>query len=241
MLARRVVCVSEDSRQVAEREGIPSRKLMTIVNGIDSRRFDYTGPKPGGPAVMVARMVAAKGGDILLRAVQQVLRTRPDFRLVMAGDGDALPSLIGLARELGVEHAVQFLGEVRDIPALLAQASMFILSSLSEGVSLTVLEAMARGLPVVTTRVGGNPEVVDDPTTGLLVPPSDSCELAAAILKVWSNPELGERMGRAGRERVEHTFEVRQMTRQYEDLYRRLSSEAKYGARPRREPARAGV
>lgn len=238
-LARRVVCVSDDSLRVAAREGIPERKLLTIHNGIDTCRFEYVGPRVNGPAVMVARMVPAKGGDVLLRAVQQVLRVRPDFRLVMVGDGAALPGLIRLAGELGVERSVQFLGEVSDVPAVLASASLFVLPSHTEGVSLTVLEAMARGLPVVSTRVGGTPEVVDDPATGLLVPPADPDALAAALLRVWADPSVGRQMGQAGRERVERRFDVREMTRQYEALYRQLLGKVSHTAG--RQPATASA
>jgi glycosyltransferase involved in cell wall biosynthesis len=234
LLARRVVCVSDDSRQVAEREGIAGKKLLTVHNGIDTRRFDFTGPRRNGPAVMVARMVPAKGGDVLLRAVQQVLRTHPDFRLLMAGDGPALPELIRLADELGIARSVQFLGEVSNVPAVLASSSLFVLPSHSEGVSLTVLEAMARGLPVVTTRVGGSPEVVNDPATGLLVPAGDADALASALVRVWSDPQTGERMGRAGRERVEQAFDVRTMTRRYEALYHELLASTGRGRAGRR-------
>jgi glycosyltransferase involved in cell wall biosynthesis len=240
MLARRVVCVSDDSRQVAEREGIAGKKLLTVHNGIDTRRFEFTGPRRNGPAVMVARMVPAKGGDVLLRAVRQVLRTHPDFRLLMAGDGPALPELVRLAGELGIARSVQFLGEITNVPAVLASSSLFVLPSHSEGVSLTLLEAMARGLPVVTTRVGGSPEVVD-PTTGLLVPAGDVDALATALTRVWADPPAGERMGRAGRERVERLFDVRTMTRRYEALYHDLLATTGRAQARRRAPLPAGI
>jgi glycosyltransferase involved in cell wall biosynthesis len=109
---------------------------------------------------------------------------------------------------------------VQDIPALLARAGMFVLSSLSEGVSLTLLEAMASGLPVVATRVGGNPEVVADGCTGRLVPCADPEALAAAVLALWRDPEAGQRMGIEGRSRVERHFNVTGMVAAYETLYR---------------------
>jgi glycosyltransferase involved in cell wall biosynthesis len=105
------------------------------------------------------------------------------------------------------------------VPALLARASLFVLPSRSEGISLTLLEAMASGLPVVTTHVGGNPEVVKDGVTGLLVPPDDPAALARALLDITSDSARGRRFGRAGRERVAAHFDVRHMVRHYESLY----------------------
>ncbi len=103
---------------------------------------------------------------------------------------------------------------------MLGRAGLLVLSSLSEGVSLTLLEGMARGLPVVATRVGGNPEVVEEGVTGLLVPPRDPPALANAMLRLWSDADLARRLGAAGRRRVEEHFDVRQMVARYEAMYR---------------------
>jgi sugar transferase (PEP-CTERM/EpsH1 system associated) len=226
LFADRIVCVSKDSQEVARKERIRDRQLLTIHNGIDTKRFAFTGPKAAAPAVMVARLVPIKGTEILLRAVHRLIADCPEFRLVVAGDGESLPACVALANELGIADRVQFLGEVRDIPKLLANASMFVLPSFSEGVSLTILEAMARGLPVVTTSVGGNPEVVEAPNTGLLVPAGNSEALASAIREVWTNPARAQAMGQAGRARVETSFDVETMTREYELLYLRLAKKA---------------
>jgi glycosyltransferase involved in cell wall biosynthesis len=106
-------------------------------------------------------------------------------------------------------------------------AGAFVLSSLTEGVSLTILEAMSAGLPVVATRVGGNPEVVMDEETGFLVPPANPEALAVAMVKLWQNPEQRRAMGNAGRIRAEKYFDVRRMVAEYEQLYleERRSSE----------------
>jgi glycosyltransferase involved in cell wall biosynthesis len=108
---------------------------------------------------------------------------------------------------------------VRDVPALLERARLFVLSSVTEGISLTLLEAMARGLPIVATRVGGNPEVVADGQTGLLVAARQPAALAEAIAKCWTQPGLCAKMSEAARERVEMRFNVRLMTSAYERLY----------------------
>ena len=114
---------------------------------------------------------------------------------------------------------MRFLGEVEDVPAVLQRARAFVLSSVSEGISLTLLEAMARGLPIIATRVGGNPEVVADGQTGWLVPAGDPASLAQAIVRLWREPEAGRQMGQAGRQRVEHHFEIGRMVADYEALY----------------------
>jgi glycosyltransferase involved in cell wall biosynthesis len=219
MLAHRVVCVSGDSARLSARDGVAWRRLRRVWNGIDLTRFDFRGPAEGGPAVMVARLSPEKGTEHLIRAVALVVRQRPDFRLEIAGNGRCLPELQALASKCGVSQQVRFLGEVRDVPAVLARASMFVLPSLSEGVSLTLLEAMARGLPVITTAVGGSPEVVEDGRTGFLVPPASPEALAEKILLLLSRPELGQALGLAGRRRVEEHFDVAGMMRQYERLY----------------------
>jgi glycosyltransferase involved in cell wall biosynthesis len=233
LCADRVVCVSADAMKLSAAEGVSQRRLTVIRNGIDTSRFAYLGPTPDGPVVMVGRLVPAKGVDHLLRATAVVARSRPGFRLEVAGDGEARPGLEALTRELGLTDHVRFHGTVRDVPGLLARASAVVLPSLSEGISLTLLEAMARGLPVVATRVGGNPEVVEDGVTGRLVAPADSDELAAALLELGTNTDRARAMGRAGRERVERLFDVRHMVAEYEALYVRLCGrKARPGATP---------
>jgi sugar transferase (PEP-CTERM/EpsH1 system associated) len=216
----RFVCVSHDSARLAVRQGVPARKVTVVWNGIDLGRFAPAGPRPGGPAVIVARLSPEKDHATLLRAAARVVRTDPSFRLEVAGDGPCREDLHRLAGELGLAGCVRFLGAVRDVPALLARAGLFVLSSVSEGVSLTLLEAMAAGLPVVATRVGGNPEVVADGTTGLLVPATDADALAGALRVLWRDPETARSLGAAGRLRAEHHFDVRAMVAAYERLYR---------------------
>ena len=219
-LADRVVCVSHDSANLSAAEGVAPDKIRTIWNGIDVARFNYVGPSPDGPVVMVSRLSPEKDVETLLRAAALAVRERFSFRLEIAGDGPCRPSLEQIARESNLEGCVRFLGEVRDVPALLARASLFVLPSLTEGVSLTLLEAMARGLPIVATRVGGNPEVVIEGETGVLVPAQDPAALARAMLQIQGDCDAGRSMGQAGRRRVEQHFDIRRMVSQYEDQYR---------------------
>lgn len=215
----RFVCVSHDAAQMTLTQGVPRRKLCTIWNGIDVDDFAYRGPAAGGPAVLVARLSPEKDVGTLIEAAARVVRVESAFRLEIAGDGVCMDELRERARQFGLEKSVTFLGQVSNVRDLLARAGMFVLCSLSEGVSLTLLEAMARGLPVVATDVGGNPEVVARDETGLLVPARTPHALADALLRLWRNPDLGSRMGVAGRRRVEKHFNVRTMVAAYESLY----------------------
>jgi glycosyltransferase involved in cell wall biosynthesis len=225
--ADRVVAVSDDAaRLCCSADGLQPAKVTRIWNGIDATRFQFRGAALNVPrppvAISVARLSAEKDFPTLLRAAALVVRDVPDFRLQIVGGGAERPALEQLARELNVTDQVQFLGERSDIPELLAAASFFVSSSLTEGVSLTLLEAMAVGLPVVATAVGGNPEVVVEGVTGRLVPAAAPEALAAAMTQMCRNPETWGDLGRNGRERVEEHFSIRRMLSDYEALYREL-------------------
>ncbi len=219
-LAGKVVCVSKDAAALSVRSGIAEQRITTIWNGIDTQKFPFHGPCPSGPAIVVARLAEGKNIDALIRAAALVREQIPQFRVRIVGDGSCRAALEVLAKELGLEKHVAFTGEADNVPEHLRQASMFVLPSLSEGVSLSLLEAMATGLPVVATSVGGNLEVVQEGETGFLVPVKQPALLAQAISRLAADPELACRLGTAGRRRVETTFEVRAMVRAYEDLYR---------------------
>jgi glycosyltransferase involved in cell wall biosynthesis len=215
----RFVCISHDSAKHTLSQGISRRRVAVLHNGIDTEQFSFTGPASDGPVVLVARLAREKDVPTLLHAAALIATGQPDFRLEIAGDGPERSNLEALRDRLGLGQHVRFLGAVRDVPRLLARARLFVLPSLSEGISLTLLEAMARGLPVVATTVGGNPEVVSQGATGLLVSARDPNALAEAVLGLWRQPNLGRRMGQAGRQRVEQHFDVRQMVARYESMY----------------------
>jgi glycosyltransferase involved in cell wall biosynthesis len=218
-LAHAFITVSRDAARHYVDSGLPPGRVRTIWNGIDLDAFPYKGPSRGGPTVAVARLSPEKNIANLLRAAALVRDADPEFRLEIAGDGPCREDLVQLAQDLNLGMAVRFLGEVRDIPALLGRSQMFVLPSKSEGISLTLLEAMACGLPVVATRVGGNPEVVIDGETGFLVPSDDSPALARAILTMRQDGAKAAQMGRSGRRRAEECFDIRGMVAQYEQLY----------------------
>jgi glycosyltransferase involved in cell wall biosynthesis len=217
--ADRVVCVSKDAAALTVRSGLPESRVATIWNGIDTEKFPFRGPTPAGPAIVVARLAAIKNIDALIRVMPQVIASVPHFGLRIVGDGPYRVALETLSKELGVHEHVRFIGEAKDVPEQLAQASMFVLPSLSEGISLSLLEAMATGLPAVATSVGGNVEVVRDGETGFLVPVDEPEKLAQAMIRLSTGGDLARRMGAAGRRRVESTFDARAMVHAYECLY----------------------
>jgi glycosyltransferase involved in cell wall biosynthesis len=238
LFAEQFVCVSQDSARYMIDQGVAASRVSTLWNGIDLTQFAYSGPCDDGPIVTVARLSPEKDIANLVRAARIVVDRQPHARFEIAGDGASRADLERLARELNLTTHITFLGEMRDIPSLLGRARLFVLPSLTEGISLTLLEAMARGLPVVTTAVGGNPEVVEDERTGLLVPARDAEKLANAILGVVTDPDWGRRMGQAGRQRVEEHFDIRKMTAAYEAMYDAPLSPGTPGERGGRKTAR---
>jgi len=218
-LADMMVCVSDDlARQMVE-TGIDPRKIHTVLNGIDTSFFSFASPKPGTNAVTVARLSPEKDIRTLIQAVAIIRETCPSFQLEIAGDGVCMAELQTMVRELGLDGHVRFLGQVRDVRSVLERSGLFILPSLREGVSLTLLEAMACELPIVATRVGGTPEVVIEGETGLLVSPGSPGELAQAVLSLRQDPDGSRRMGEAARRRVEQHFDIRRTVAEYEQMY----------------------
>jgi glycosyltransferase involved in cell wall biosynthesis len=234
-LGSRVVAVSDDAARIFRmEEGLPAGKLVRIWNGIDLSRFPCRESAGVPRAITVARLSAEKDIATMIHAAARVAQQVPGFELQIVGDGPQRPELEAQARALGLAGVVRFLGERNDVAALLSQAGFYVSSSLIEGISLTLLEAMAVGLPVVATSVGGNPEVVVDGQTGWLVPPQDPEHLAAAMLKALAAQASWSQLGRRGRQRVEDRFDVVRMVRDYEALYTRelcLAGASRGGAR----------
>jgi glycosyltransferase involved in cell wall biosynthesis len=183
-----------------------------------------------------------KGLAVFLRAAGRLARLMQDngshgapaqARFVLVGDGPARPRLETLAREEGIDHLTTFMGERRDVRELMEGFDLFVQPSLWEGFGVTLLEAMASGLPIVASRVGGIPEIVRDGETGLLVPPGDAGALAEECLRLLHHPDLAARMGEAGRTRLEEQFGIDRLVgetaRLYRDLLARRRGEAAAG------------
>ena len=237
-LSSRIVAVSHDAADVARTiEKVPSDRVTVVHNGVDLEKFASSGAarsaERSSRAIHVARLHKIKDQFTLLRAARIVADQDPVFTLDIVGDGPARAELERLHQELKLEGRVRFLGMRSDVACLLDEADFFVLSSVSEGISLTLLEAMAADLAIVATDVGGNREVVDHEQTGLLVPPSDPQLLAAAMLRVIQNPAACRSWGLAGREKVERQFNIRRVVDEYQALYETLLAGAK-----RRRPSR---
>ena len=228
-LSDRVVAVSDDAADVALHvEKVARTKVMTIHNGVDTKVF-----RPGDPALArallgvpaggfhvgcVARLAAVKDHATLLRAFAGLRRERPDAHLTLVGDGPERAALEARSAALDLAGSVHFVGARRDIAAVLPAFDVFALSSTSEGISLTLLEAASAGLPIVATRVGGSPEVVVHGETGCLVSPRDFEAFTAALLALARRADRAA-LGAAGRVRVERGFSVERMASAYQDLY----------------------
>lgn len=218
--ADRVVPVSDDTGLRCKKVGwLNDSKVTRIWNGIDVDRFVFTGPAEKKTAITVSRLSPEKDLATMLRAVQQVSQEIPEFRLLIVGDGPERARLESLTAELNLKSQVEFLGERNDVPQLLSQAGFYVSSSLTEGISLTLLEAMSVGLPIVATNVGGNPEIVQQPATGLLVPSANPALLASAMIQMCENQGQWAETGQRARERVEQYFNIRTMIKDYENLY----------------------
>ncbi len=205
------ICVSEGDR--AKAPWLNGRAFV-IPNAVDVRSIARATPNGGPPTIVtVGRLVLPKSFWVLADALR--LLPAGSFRALVVGDGPQARFLRGIP-------GVELLGERDDVPALLAQGDVFALSTLSEGMPMSVLEAMAAGLPVVASAVGGIPEVVVDEETGLLVPPDDAGALATALGRLLSDPKLRRRLGEAGRRRAEERFDVPRFRRDHLALYDRL-------------------
>jgi glycosyltransferase involved in cell wall biosynthesis len=168
---------------------------------------------------IVGSLYPVKGHAYLFHALRTVLVHHPKTRLLVIGQGDLEQALKQEVLELGIERAVSFLGLRNDVPRILPLLDLFVLPSLSEGLSVALLEAMSAGVPVIASKVGGNPEIVVNGETGYLVPPQRPEELASRIIEFMSNQESSRLMGERGRERVAREFTTARMLERYQDLY----------------------
>ena len=218
-----VVPVSQDAADVALNiDRVRRERIRLIRNGIDASKAIISDDRVGWRAVHVARLNAVKDQVTLLRAARLVRDREPRFTLDLVGDGEMRAELEILVDQLDLRSAVRFHGFTNDVWSHLATADLFVLSSLSEGIAITLLEAMAAALPTVATDVGGNREVVIPGETGLLVPAANPEAMAAAMYRMLADPDEAARFGRAGRERVLREFSLDGTVREYEGLYLEL-------------------
>lgn len=237
----RVIAVSEACRQeLVQRHGIPARRVVTIPNGVDLRQFrpatgaertharNTLGLPEDGPVIgIVASLGPNKHHENLIQAVGALHRRFPvTLAVVGTGSRERASALSKLAAEHGLREKVRFIGARADVPMILRAFDIGVLCSRNEAMPLTVLEYMATGLPVVCTQVGGIPEILGTPPSGILVPKEDPQALAAALSELLRDDRLRARTGRAARERVEEHFDIDKTVRKVEDLYAELLAEA---------------
>lgn len=235
LLARfctKIVAVSQDAAlQCISEEKIPASKVSTILNGVNTDIFisnrdasslkTSLGIESGIPVIgIVARLASIKDHATLFAACRIIKESGPDFRLLVVGDGPLKSELLVLADTLQLSKEIIFTGARFDIPDLMNVMDLFVLSSISEGISLTLIEAMACELPIVATSVGGNPEVVVEGETGYLVPAQQPRLMAERIQQLVMNETLRKDFGRKGRIRAVDCFSLNRVGQQYEDLYR---------------------
>jgi glycosyltransferase involved in cell wall biosynthesis len=228
-LAHHIVCNCQAVRSVLREScGVPEARLTTIPNGVDADYFQPgAGPDAGPPRVLcVARMAPDKDHGTLLEAFRLTAQAIPAAELWLLGDGPRLGAVRELAGRLLPEGRVKFLPPREDLRPLLHQASLLVLSSKTEALPNVVLEAMAAGLPVVATRVGGVPELVVPGLSGWLVDPGDPPMLAASLSQVLGDPDRRRAMGREGRARACREFSLETMTHRYESVLERLLAPA---------------
>lgn len=227
--------------------GVPADRVSQFVNGVDTERFSIHAseaterlpqPIPGCPfdprrhwiVGTVGRMQAVKDQLMLTRAFILTVHAAPELRermrLVMVGDGPLRAQCQALLDEAGMTDLAWLPGERSDVPAVMRGLHVFALPSLAEGISNTILEAMASGLPVAATEVGGNADLVTPQITGLLVAAGDPQPMAGALLRLVRNPAQAAAMGEAGRQRVERDFSMRAMVARYQGLYDRLRGQS---------------
>lgn len=223
ILPDRIIAVSgATARACIDEFGARRDRVSIVYNGLDSDSFFPAVRRERKNEVVLAtvgRLEEEKGNAFFLEALAEVKRRLPNAVGIIIGDGSLKAELERMAGELGLKEAVRFLGARNDVPDLLRIADIVVIPSLTEGFSLVALEAMACGKPVIATRVGGIPELIDDGTNGILVPARDSRELAHAIIKLAGDLALSEKMGSQGRAKVIEQFSLEKMVRGIERVY----------------------
>lgn len=228
-----IISDSQDvTRFLVEEQRIRPDKIETIYNGIDVSLFHERKngsslklmlglPLESKVVGTVGRMVAVKDQRTLISAMQPIIASDKNVHMVIVGDGPLRDELTEYAQRLGIRANIHFLGNRRDVHKILQIFDVFVLPSLSEGLSLSLIEAMACTKPVITTRVGGNLEIIDNASVGVLIEPGDVSSLSSEILKLLRNQKLAAELAVNARKRVESRFSLKKMAARYEVIYER--------------------
>ena len=229
--ATQIVANSQASAEQLRREHVPERKIAVVPNGLDFDPFAPRAPRAALRKVaVVANLRPLKGHDVLIDAAVEILENFPDATFDVIGEGPERDSLVARAAAHGVAHAFTFAGYCASVPARLADADIFVLPSRSESFPNAILEAMASGLPVVASGVGGILELVDDGRTGLLVRAGEPDALARCVMHLMSDAVKGARLGAAARDDAFVHYSFERMVAGFDALY--LTELARHGAVP---------
>jgi glycosyltransferase involved in cell wall biosynthesis len=233
-LPNMIVAVSEYVRRLFLEKGIEPDKVVTIASGIDMARFDPSrcdgrmvrrelNIGPSEPVVvMVAILRHDKGHYYFVHAAAEVLKNIPAAKFLIVGDGPQKDNIRRYIRELGLGRSVLMTGLRKDIPDVLAASSLYVIPSLREGMGQSTMEAMAMGLPVIASNVGGLPELVKDGETGLLVPPADMTALAGAMKRLLEDQKRASVLAERGKDYVRNTYAIGRTVDRTLDLYLEL-------------------
>ncbi|MBC9784487.1 glycosyltransferase family 4 protein [Heliobacterium chlorum] len=232
-LTDRYVVVAEYLKKNLCDIGIPASKITVIHNGVDEEKFSRQsisttlraelGIEDNVPLVgMVGRFHPVKGHIYLVAAAKEILKINRDVRYLIVGEGFQRDEVEALVRDEGLDSYFYFTGFREDIANIYGAINILALPSLSEGLSLTLMESMLSGCPAVVSAVGGNPEIVSDGKNGLIVPPMDSLALAAALLRLLEDPCLTRRLGEAAKRTIEERFTAQRMAERTQAVYRHL-------------------
>ncbi len=214
-----IVAVSSGVATDVVRRGVPHERVQVIRNGIvDPGLTPWRGDAPVS-AVIVGRLVEPKNTHIALQAVARLAQRNIIVQLVVAGDGPERAALDRLTQDLGIGGQVRFVGFASNVAELLEPNAIFLMPSRSEGIPIALLEAMAHGLPIIASRVGGIPEVVDDQREALLIPADDVDALVNALATLVDSTDRARQLGDAARARYEREFRASAMCARYEQVY----------------------
>lgn len=227
------ICSSEAIRRMVVEDGVDEDRAFTVHEGVNVEAIASQPAAdvhkalwlPAGAPVVgnIAALVAHKGQKHLVEAAPAIVRARPDAQILIFGEGDLRPALQRQIKSLGLDHHVKLVGFRPDILSLLGGLDIFVMSSLTEGLGTSILDAMAASRPVVATTAGGIPETVVDGVTGLLVPPGHAAPLADAIITLLNDPPRRAAMGAAGLARVREHFTVDRMVERTLAVYERVA------------------
>lgn len=215
------------AREIARLEGVERSAIDVIYNGVELKPALATDQRMPQTVIMVANLRPVKSVATLIRAAAEIVKEYPDARFRIFGEGPERHLLQAQISEAGLQGNIEMPGSVRDVHKAIANATIGVLSSTSEGFSNSLLEYMRAELPAVATNVGGNAEVIREGLTGYLFTAGDHATLAARICQLLRDPDKAREMGQAGRQLVEEKFSLALMIRSHEEYYRRLAGDSK--------------